>query len=59
MKKKYFKPNVCIVKMGKSFMDVIPPASQEIKDPDANTNNTFDGEEGNDSSPIWDSSTGE
>ena len=61
MKKEYFKPNICVVVIGKEFMqgDHISqgPATDE---PDSNKNNLFDEQEENGSSPaIWDTSTGE
>ncbi len=57
MKKNYFKPEVCIVEIDKEIMDVIKPTA--YVDPDANSSKTFDEEEENDNSPIWDASTGE
>ena len=61
MKKEYFKPNICVVVIGKEFMqgDHISqgPATDE---PDSNKNNLFDEQEENSSSSaIWDTSTGE
>lgn len=60
MKKEYYKPDICVVVMGKEFMQYDGHVSQgkDTDEPDSNKNNLFDEQEENGStSAIWDTST--